>query len=134
MRRGLYRRRFEDPAGEMFGLPTWPHGHAPAHLATRRQLRIVGLAPGGQEPAGQVMWLSRKTPGSTSRELREQFALLYDLDKAVPKRSATPAVLKAVSKALAARRTCPTCHIERDYCIPLSLGECLECAPAGALT
>ena len=33
----------------------------------------------------------------------------------------------AIGKALAARRTCPTCGTEKDYYIPLSTGECNDC-------
>ena len=128
---GGYRARFEDPAGQRHPLPTFPvFGHAPAHLATRRQLRAVGLAPGGQPPAGQVMWRSRLTPTGAPGDV---FALLYDLNACVPKRRPSPAQLAAIGKALAARKTCPTCGVEQDYCIPRSLGECLDCVPAGAL-
>jgi hypothetical protein len=56
----------------------------------------------------------------------------------VPKRVATPAQLGAVAKALRARRWCPTGGHYADYCIPTSLGECVEChdgeTPAGTAT
>jgi hypothetical protein len=55
-------------------------------------------------------------------------AYLYDVATARPKRTATPAVLRALARALEARRTCPTCREVRDYVIPRSLGECLDCA------
>ena len=54
-------------------------------------------------------------------------AYLYRADLALPKRQASPAQLGAVAKALAARRTCPTCGTEKPYCIPRSLGECPDC-------
>ena len=54
-------------------------------------------------------------------------AYLYRADLALPKRPATPAQLAALGKALAARRTCPSCGTEKPYCIPRSLGECLDC-------
>ncbi|AEB44215.1 hypothetical protein VAB18032_15515 [Micromonospora maris AB-18-032] len=55
-------------------------------------------------------------------------AYLYRLDLARPKRVATPAQLAAIGKALTARRTCRTCGTVRPYCIPRSLGECVDCA------
>lgn len=60
----------------------------------------------------------------------ERVAYLYEVAQAAPKRTATPAQLTAIGKALAARRTCRTCGVERHYYIPRSLGECLDCAPA----
>lgn len=120
-----YRARFEDPDGTRNGLPTWPWGAAPAHLATRRQLRAAGLAPAGAAPVGQVMWRSRLTPNGRPGD---RFALLYDRHAAGPKRTPTDGQLAALGKALAARRTCPTCGGLKDYCIPRSLGECPDCA------
>jgi hypothetical protein len=38
------------------------------------------------------------------------------------------AVRVSGAKALRARRTCPTCCLEKPYCIPLSRGECNDCA------
>jgi hypothetical protein len=55
-------------------------------------------------------------------------AYLYDVATARPKRTATPAVLRAVARALEARRTCSTCGEIRDYFIPRRFGECLDCA------
>jgi hypothetical protein len=89
--------------------------------ATRRQLRARGLCPGGQPIAAQILW--RGVGG-------ERPAYLYRLDLARPKRTATPAVLAALAKAMRARRTCPTCRRVRPYVIPHSLGECLSCAPS----
>lgn len=43
-----------DPDGVRFGVPTYPWRLAPQGLATRRQLRALGLRPGGQEVAAQV--------------------------------------------------------------------------------
>ena len=59
-------------------------------------------------------------------------AYLHDVRTARPKRTATPAVLRALARALEARRTCPTCREVREYVIPRRFGECLHCAePAG---
>ena len=59
-------------------------------------------------------------------------AYLYRIERAAPKRTATPAQLRAIGAALRARRTCATCGAVCDYYIPRSLGECLDCDPNGA--
>ncbi len=112
---------FYDPEGERFGIPTYPYHWAPAGLLTVRQLRAKGLRPGGQDIAAQIIWRHRR---------HRRVAYLYREDKAKPKRHATVAQLAAVGKALAARRTCPTCGTEKTYCIPRSRGECNDCATA----
>jgi hypothetical protein len=112
------RAEYHDPTGARYGLPTWWWKGAPPGYATRRQLRAVGLRPGGQPVAGQILW--RGVGGL-------RVAYLYRLDLARPKRTATPAQRAAIGKALAARRTCPTCGVVRSYYIPRSLGECLDC-------
>jgi hypothetical protein len=53
---------------------------------------------------------------------------LYAVAEAKPKRMPTPAQREAIGKALAARRTCPSCGIEQEYYIPRSRGECNRCA------
>ena len=111
---------FYDPTGARYGLPTYPYKFAPDGLATMRQLRAKGLRPGGQAPAAQIMWRKGK-----------RVAYLYHTDRALPKRTATPAQREAIGRALLARRTCPTCRQVRDYYIPRRYGECLDCAPAG---
>jgi hypothetical protein len=113
--RGIYVQ-FYDPDGRRYGIPTYPYHWAPKHLYTVRQLRAHGLRPGGQSPAAQILW---------RRGLR--VAYLYRADLALPKRQATPAQLAALGKAMTARRTCPTCGIEKPYYIPSSLGECNDC-------
>jgi hypothetical protein len=110
-----------DPAGERFGIPTYPFRMAPQGLATLRQLRAQGLRPNGQDPTAQVLW--RKG---------ERVAYLYRIDQAAPKRTATPRQREAIDKALLARRTCSTCTQVKPYYIPRRHGECLDCAPAGA--
>jgi hypothetical protein len=37
------------------GLPTWRWRSAPTGLVTRRQMRDLGLAPGGAQPVAQVV-------------------------------------------------------------------------------
>lgn len=110
-----------DPTGEHHGgTPTYPYKFAPKGLATRRQLRALGLRPAGQPIAGQILW--RKG---------ERVAYLYRVDLAQPKRSATPAQRGAINKALTARRTCTTCAQVKPYYIPRRYGECLDCTPGG---
>ncbi|MGI8797830.1 MAG: RRQRL motif-containing zinc-binding protein [Pseudonocardia sp.] len=99
------------------GLPTFRWTTAPAGFVTRRQLRELDLAPGGHDPVAAI----RRAPG------RRLVAYLYRLDLAVQRRRPTPAQLAAVSKALAARRVCPTCKLDQGFCLPRSLGECWPC-------
>ena len=72
-----------DPAGERFGIPTYPWRMAPDGYATRRQLRTRGLRPGGQTVAGQILRPRRRRPPLT--------AYLYRVDLARPVRPMTPA-------------------------------------------
>lgn len=113
------RAAYWDPEGTRYGIPTFWWQGAPAGYATRRQLRTAGLRPGGQDVAGQILW--RGIGGTRKAEL-------FRVDLARPKRTATAAQLRAIGKALLARRTCRTCGQVRDYFIPRSLGECLRCA------
>jgi hypothetical protein len=114
--RGIYVE-FYDPDGRRFGLPTYPYHWAPKGLLTIRQLRALGLRPGGQQPVAQIIWRGGK-----------RTAYLYLTALALPKRTATPAQLAAIAAALRARRTCPACGQEKAYCIPRSRGECNDCA------
>jgi hypothetical protein len=69
----------------------------------------------------QLLWAAgRKT----------KVAYFYDLRTARPKRVPTAAQLAALGKAMAARRTCPDCGQVKAYCIPRSLGACVDCADA----
>ncbi|MGH3916287.1 MAG: RRQRL motif-containing zinc-binding protein [Pseudonocardiaceae bacterium] len=99
------------------GLPTCRWNGAPAGLATRRQLREVGLCPGGHDPVAAI----RRRPGGYLH------AWLYRMDLAREKRTATPAVLAALAKAMQARRTCGSCGRDTGCCIPRSLGRCWDC-------
>jgi hypothetical protein len=111
---------FYDPDGSRYGLPTYPYHWAPAGLLTLRQLRAKGLRPGGQDITAQILWRHRR---------QRRVAYLYREALAMPKRQASPAQLAAIAKALAARRTCPSCGAEKPYYIPRSRGECLDCTP-----
>jgi hypothetical protein len=112
------RAAYWDPAGTRYGIPTFWWQGAPEGYATRRQLRARGLRPGGQPVAAQIMW--RGVGG-------DRAAYLYRLDLARPVRPMTPGRRRAVAAALRARRTCTTCGELRNYYIPRSFGECLDC-------
>ena len=71
---------------------------APSHLKTRRQLRAMGLRPNGQDPTALMI---REAAG---RKRRQLWAHLFDTRTAVPKRTATPAQMEAVAKAVRARQ------------------------------
>lgn len=110
-----------DPTGERYGgTPTYPWRKGPAKtvLATRRQLREMGLRPGGQEPVAQVVCRRGKRVG-----------FLYRVDQALPVRAMTPGRATALDRAMAARQTCPLCRTRYDHCLPLkTLGSCLPCS------
>ncbi|MFD5227650.1 RRQRL motif-containing zinc-binding protein [Streptomyces qaidamensis] len=104
----------------MASIPTYRWRLAPDGLATRRQLRALGLRPGGQDVAGQL---------ERSRRRRDPLvAYLYRIDSAKPVRPMTPAKWAALAKANAARRICPECRRDAGYVIPPSLGMCTPCA------
>lgn len=107
-------------------LPVYRWRLAPSGLATRRQLRALGLRPGGQPVVAQL-----ERP---RRRRGPLVAYLYRIDLAAPVRPMTPGRRASLEAALRARRTCPTCCTVRPYCIPTSLGECVPCADGTALT
>ncbi|MFC8450602.1 RRQRL motif-containing zinc-binding protein [Kitasatospora sp. NPDC057223] len=117
----MSRPRFWDPAGERFGIPTFPWRMAPDSLCTRRQLRARGLRPNGQPVAAQILWRSRK-----SKDVRA--AYLYQPELACPVRPMTPAKWAALAAANRARRTCPGCGRDAGYVLPARYGTCLPCA------
>jgi hypothetical protein len=115
---------FWDPGGTRYGIPTYPWRMAPEGLATMRQLAARGLRPGGQDVKAQIMWRGRG---------RIRVAYLYEITSALPKRPPTAAQLRALARALEARRICPECGQDRGYCLPRRWGTCLPCAElAGA--
>jgi hypothetical protein len=109
-----------DPTGAEYGIPTYPWRWAPEGYATRRQLRARGLRPGGQPVAAQVLRGRRNRPPLV--------AYLFRIDAAKPVRPMTAGRARALERAMAARRTCPECGVDRGYCIPGSLGMCVTCA------
>lgn len=97
-------------------LPTFGWRCAPAGLLTRRQMRQAGLRPNRAEPVAQIVCRRGRIRG-----------YLFDPDDLAPKRTASPAQLAAVGKAIAARRWCPDCRCDVGYCVPTSLGRCIDC-------
>ncbi|MFD5104601.1 RRQRL motif-containing zinc-binding protein [Streptomyces cinereoruber] len=104
----------------MSTLPVYRWRLAPAGLATFRQLRALGLRPGGQPVVAQL-----ERP---RRQRSPLVAYLYRVDLARPVRPMTPAKRAALAKANAARRVCPECKRDAGYRIPASLGTCTPCA------
>ncbi|WP_461712054.1 RRQRL motif-containing zinc-binding protein [Streptomyces sp. DSM 41013] len=101
-------------------VPVYRWRLAPDGLATRRQLRTLGLRPGGQDVAAQV---------ERPRRHREPLvAYLYRVEQAKPVRPMTPAKRAALAKANAARRVCSECRRDAGYVIPPTLGMCTPCA------
>jgi hypothetical protein len=101
--------------------PTYRWLCAPAGLATRRQLAALGLRPGRQPIAGQIIWRRGK-----------RVAYLFRIDRAAPKRPATAAQLAALAAAMRVRRTCPDCGRDIGYCLPRRWPACLDCQDAAA--
>ena len=117
--------RFFDPEGARWGIPTYPRNLAPRGLATRYQLRAMGLRPGRQEPVAQLAWASRSRCGGSRGDHR--VAWLYYVHLARPVRPMTPAREKALARAYLARCTCTDCGELHPYCLPTSLGR--TCPP-----
>ncbi|MPZ64554.1 MAG: hypothetical protein GEU83_03215 [Pseudonocardiaceae bacterium] len=112
----------------MNGLPALAWGRADrGELATVRQLRELGLRPAGAQPVAVLVFGHRQPDG-----LRPaiEYASLYRIAEAAPKRTATPAQRQAIEKALAARRTCRDCGQEQDYYLPTSERRCWPCSEA----
>lgn len=89
-------------------------------LATRRQLRAMGLRPGGQDPVALLYFRCRKA-------CKLVFAELYLIEKAKPVRPMTPARQAALDKAMAARRTCRQCGEDAGVELPRSERVCEPC-------
>jgi hypothetical protein len=104
----------------MPAVPVYRWRLAPDGLATRRQLRALGLRPGGQDVAAQV-----ERP---RRRRGPLVAYLYSIEQAKPVRPMTPAKWAALAKANTARRICPGCRRDAGYVIPPSLSMCVPCA------
>ncbi|NNJ03041.1 hypothetical protein HHX38_02630 [Streptomyces sp. PKU-MA01144] len=105
----------------MATLPVFRWHLAPDGLATRRQLRALGLRPGGQDVAAELQRPRRPGRGPL-------VAYLYRIDHAKPVRPRTPGRAAALAKANRARRLCPGCGTDAGYVIPTTLGTCVPCA------
>ncbi|MFI5803569.1 RRQRL motif-containing zinc-binding protein [Streptomyces sp. NPDC051561] len=106
-------------------LPRFLWKCGPDGMATLRQLRALGLRPGGQGVQAEL-YRPRRRRGPL-------LAYLYRVDLAKPVRPMTPAKRAALERANAARRLCPECGRDAGYVIPTSLGMCPTCAfPDGA--
>ncbi|GAA3372964.1 hypothetical protein GCM10020367_31030 [Streptomyces sannanensis] len=103
----------------MASVPVFQWRLAPEGMATVRQLRAMGLRPGGQDVAAQL-----ERP---RRRRGPLVAYLYRIDAAKPVRPMTPAKWAALAKANAAQRICPTCRRDVGYRIPRSRGMCGTC-------
>ncbi|MEV6604717.1 RRQRL motif-containing zinc-binding protein [Kutzneria sp. NPDC051319] len=109
------------------GLPLLPRGWAPKTLlATVRQLKKLGLRPGGHDPVAVLYGYSSKGG--------QWFAPLYLIARAKPMLPMTPNRWRSIAKANTARRCCPVCGRDRGYIIPPSLGMCVPCTEAGENT
>ncbi len=117
----LWDGRWWPCAGRYGRTPVFRYGWAPSGLATVRQLAAEGLRPGGQDPAGFLVWGPANRP---------RWAYLYRRDLAAPKRAMTPGRWVAVAAMNAALRVCPSCRVDVGYRIPRSLGECVDCHDA----
>ncbi|MFF3316960.1 RRQRL motif-containing zinc-binding protein [Streptomyces sp. NPDC003035] len=104
----------------MCTIPVYRWRLAPEGLATFRQLRTMGLRPGGQPVAAQL-----ERP---RRRRGPLVAYLYRIELAKPIRPMTEAKRAALAKANAARQICPNCRRDAGYRIPPSLGMCTPCA------
>uniref|UniRef100_A0AAU1M513 Uncharacterized protein n=1 Tax=Streptomyces sp. NBC_00148 TaxID=2903626 RepID=A0AAU1M513_9ACTN len=104
----------------MMSVPEYRWRLAPEGYATRRQLRAMGLRPGGQEVAAELQ--------RPRRRRGPLVAYLYRIDRAKPVRPMTPARWAALAKANAAQQVCPNCRRDAGYRIPASLGMCVTCA------
>jgi hypothetical protein len=107
--------------GTHHGLPLLSWGIAPRDkLATRRQLRAMGLRPGGHDHVAYLYFRCR--PACT-----RTFAKLYLIAWAKPVRPMTPGRWASLQQALAARRICPECREDSGPYIRRTVGMCEAC-------
>lgn len=117
-------KKFFDPEGERYGLPTFPWALAPSGLLTRTQLREGWrLQPGTQSPAAQIMWRSYKARHAGFVRV----AYLYRRELSKPIRPMTEGMWRAHAAMMRARRICPECRQDVGYVIRTSVGMCETC-------
>ncbi|SBW27335.1 RRQRL motif-containing zinc-binding protein [Protofrankia symbiont of Coriaria ruscifolia] len=114
-----------DPAGAVYGIPTFPYRMAPDGLHTRRQLAAMGLRPTA-EPVAQVMWRGRRR----RRGQAVRTAALYWIGATLLRDTPSPARLVQLADARQARHLCSACGRMLPYVIPARLGVCLDCDDA----
>jgi hypothetical protein len=108
-------------------LPEFDRGAVPEGLVTRRQLRDMGLSPGGNDGPVAILrckWCSYRPQWSCIHPTR---GFLLRVDLAKPKRVPTLAQERALDQAMAARQTCGECGRRFYFCLSKKLGCCLEC-------
>ncbi|MGY1503645.1 RRQRL motif-containing zinc-binding protein (plasmid) [Streptomyces sp. QTS52] len=107
-------------------LPEFDRSDLPEGLVTRRQLRDMGLSPGGNEGPFAILRckLCATRPQWSCRHPTRGFLLRVDLAK--PKRVPTLAQEWALDQAMAARSTCPRCRRRYYYCLPLRRQGCCD--------
>ncbi|WP_194280829.1 RRQRL motif-containing zinc-binding protein [Streptomyces fagopyri] len=86
---------------------------APEGLATRRQLRVLGLRPAGQEPVVLRCRPCAIWPG----RICTRPTYLYRIDQALPVRPMTLAQERALDRAMEARQRCGKCGRRYHHCI-----------------
>ncbi len=108
-------------------LPEYDRSTVPEGLVTRRQLRDMGLSPGGNQGPVAILRckLCATRPQWSCRHPTRGYLLRVDL--AVPKRVPTLAQEWALDRAMAARQTCGQCRRRFYICLSKKLGCCLEC-------
>ncbi|MGP3777079.1 RRQRL motif-containing zinc-binding protein (plasmid) [Streptomyces sp. SDT5-1] len=109
-------------------LPEYDHRTMPEGLATRRQLRDMGLSPGANEGPVAILRckLCATRPHRSCTHPTRGFLLRIDLAR--PKRTPTLAQEEALDRAMAKRQTCPKCERRYYHCLPLrTLGHCDPC-------
>jgi hypothetical protein len=107
--------------GSVDGVILLSWGIAPREkLATRRQLRAMGLRPGGQDPVALLYFRCRKAATRV-------YANLYLIERAKPVRPMTPARQAALAKAVTARRTCRQCREVAETELPRAYRVCEPC-------
>lgn len=121
-RREIKRVPRSDATLEEFDRRACPEG-----LVTRRQLRELGLSPGGHGPVAVL-----RCKGCSYRPdqacIHPTRAWLYSVALARPKRVPTLAQEEALDRAMAARSTCPRCRRRYYFCLPLrTQGVCDPC-------
>ncbi|MFE2943402.1 RRQRL motif-containing zinc-binding protein [Streptomyces sp. NPDC059255] len=107
-------------------LPEYDRGQVPEGLVTRRQLRDLGLSPGGN--VGPVAILrcricANRPQWSCTHPTRGH---LLRIDLATRKRIPTLAQEWALDRAMAARSTCPKCRRRYHFCLPLRTQGCCD--------